>query len=104
MRNRLISAILLCVPVLVATAQYKSENLFYMVDNPESFESFRKNAAQISIVSPQVFNMDKLGVLTGSIHPRILEVAKANNVKVMPLIVNTGFVGTILHSVTSSPL
>jgi spore germination protein YaaH len=104
MRNRLISTLLLLAPVLLASAQFKSENLFYMVDNPESFESFRKNAAQISIVSPQVFNMDKLGVLTGSIHPKILEVAKANNVKVMPLIVNTGFTASILHSVVASPI
>src|SRR5262249_21602802 len=95
---------LFLIQTSAASAQFKSENLFYMVDNAESFESFRKNAAQVSIVSPQVFNMSKEGVLTGSIHPKILEVAGANNVKVMPLIVNTGFNAAILHSVVSSPL
>jgi spore germination protein YaaH len=104
MRKQLPLLLLLLAPAILVSAQYKSENLFYMVDNPESFESFRKNAAQISIVSPQVFNMSKEGVLTGSIHPKILEVAKANNVKVMPLIVNTGFNTAILHAVVSSPI
>ena len=98
MRKQLVLLLTLLAPAFLASAQFKSENLFYMVDNAESFESFRKNAAQISIVSPQVFNMSKEGVLTGSIHPKILEVAKANNVKVMPLIVNTGFNAAILHS------
>jgi len=104
MRKQIHLLLLLLAPAFVSMAQFRSENLFYMVDNAESFESFRKNAAQISIVSPQVFNMSKEGVLTGSIHPKILEVAKANNVKVMPLIVNTGFNAAILHSVVSSPL
>ena len=104
MRRQLPLVLLLLVQAVLAVAQFKSENLFYMVDNAESFESFRKNAAQVSIVSPQVFNMSKEGVLTGSIHPKILEVAKANNVKVMPLIVNTGFNTAILHAVVSSPI
>ena len=104
MRRQLPLVLLLLVQAVLAVAQFKSENLFYMVDNAESFESFRKNAAQVSIVSPQVFNMSKEGVLTGSIHPKILEVAKANNVKVMPLIVNTGFNTAILHAVVSTPI
>src|SRR5258708_6576335 len=104
MRKQLVLLLALLAPALLASAQFKSENLFYMVDNAESFESFRKNAAQISIVSPQVFNMSKEGVLTGSVHPKILEVAKANNVRVMPLIVNTGFNTAILHAVVSTPI
>ena len=88
---------------LTAHSQTRPENLFYMVDTPESFESFRKNASQISIVCPQTFLASKEGVLTGSVDPRVLEIAKANGVKVMPLIVNKGFDQQLLHDIVSNP-
>ncbi len=86
-----------------AYAQIRSENLFYMTDTPDSFESFRKNAAQISIVCPQTFLVSKEGVLTGSADPRVLEIAKANGVKVMPLTVNKGFDQQLLHNIVTNP-
>ncbi|MCB9299368.1 MAG: hypothetical protein H6566_01895 [Lewinellaceae bacterium] len=87
---------------LTAHAQIRSENLFYLVDTPESFGSFQKNAAQISIVCPQTFLVSKEGVLTGSVDRRVLEIAKANGVKVMPLIVNKGFDAQLLHDIVSN--
>lgn len=84
-------------------AQYSSENLFYMTDTPESFESFKKNVTQISIVAPSAFAISKEGVLSGSVDHRILELAKANKIKVMPLIVNTGFSSQLLHSIVTNP-
>ncbi|MCO6480004.1 MAG: hypothetical protein J5I94_25425, partial [Phaeodactylibacter sp.] len=84
-------------------AQFRSENLFYMTDTPDSFESFRKNAAQVSIVCPQTFLVSKEGVLTGSADPRVLEIAKANGVKVMPLTVNKGFDQELLHDIVTNP-
>ncbi|MBL4905799.1 MAG: hypothetical protein JKZ00_07295 [Flavobacteriaceae bacterium] len=85
-------------------AQTKSENLFYMVNTPESFESFKTNVTQISIVCPQTFLVSKEGVLSGSVDPRVLALAKANNVKVMPLIVNSGFNRKLLHDIVSNPV
>lgn len=80
------------------------ENLFYMTDDPESFGSFEKNAAQISIVCPQTFAVSKEGVITGSVDRRILEIAKANKIKVEPLIVNKGFTSDVLHALLSNPV
>ncbi len=74
-----------------------------MTDSPESFESFRNNAAQISIVCPQVFLISKEGVISGTVDHRVLEIAKANKVKVMPLIVNSGFNSVLLHNIVSNP-
>jgi spore germination protein YaaH len=85
-------------------AQYHSENLFYMTDSPEGLESFRRNASQISIVCPQVFAISKEGVLSGSVDHRILEIATANKVKVMPLVFNKGFTSTVLHAVIANPI
>tara|TARA_R110002073_G_scaffold72537_1_gene177284 strand:+ start:276229 stop:277290 length:1062 start_codon:yes stop_codon:yes gene_type:complete len=85
-------------------SQTKSENLFYMVNTPVSFESFKANINQISIVCPQTFFISKEGVLSGSVDPRVLALAEANNVKVMPLIVNKGFNQELLHNIVSNPV
>jgi spore germination protein YaaH len=84
-------------------AQAPSENLFYMTETPESFESFQSNLGQISIVCPQVFLISKDGVLSGSIDPRVLDLANKNKIKVMPLIVNKGFNTPLLHAIVINP-
>src|SRR3979490_1128209 len=99
MRKLLLTALLLLLSILTIHAQYRSENLFYMTDSPAGLESFRKNAAEISIVCPQVFSISKEGVLSGSVDHRLLEIEKTNKVKVMPLLVNKGFTSAILHAV-----
>lgn len=104
MKRQIVTGLLLLIAVLRIQAQQKSENLFYMTDSPDSFESFRKNAAQISIVCPQVFLISKEGVLSGTVDHRVLEIAKANHVKVMPLIVNSGFNAVLLHNIVSNPV
>ncbi len=83
-------------------AQIQSENLFYMTDTPESFESFKNNISQISIICPQTFVISKAGVISGSVDHRILDLAKANKIKVMPLIVNNGFNSQLLHAIVSN--
>jgi spore germination protein YaaH len=99
-----IIAMLLLMPVYFSSiGQTVSENLFYMIDTPESFESFKKNIKQISIVCPQVFLVSREGVLSGSVNPLLMELAKANKVKVMPLIVNSGFNSQLLHQIVSDP-
>ncbi|MCO6490433.1 MAG: hypothetical protein J5I98_18610 [Phaeodactylibacter sp.] len=103
MKYRLTTFIVFLLLIQAGYAQIRSENLFYMVDTPESFESFRKNAARISIVCPQTFLVSKEGVLTGSVDRRVLEIARANGVKVMPLTVNKGFDQQLLHDIVSNP-
>lgn len=89
---------------LCSPAQSKSENLFYMVDTPESFTSFKNNLDKISIVCPQTFLVSKEGVISGSVDRRILQLASAHKIKVMPLIVNSGFNSQLLHTLVSNPL
>lgn len=81
---------------------YQSENLFYYTNNEESFRSFKDNIGNISIVSPSAYYITENGSLYGSIDKRVMELAKANNVKVMPLIVNLGersFDGELMHRI-----
>jgi len=79
-------------PISVAAQDLPaSENLFYMVNNEKSFQSFKNNVDQISIIAPQVFSVQSSGVVWGSVDRRVLQIAKENDIKVMPLIVNSGF-------------
>ena len=103
MRTTIVTLFMLASAFL-AKAQTKSENLFYLVDRPESFESFKNNIRQISIVCPQTFLVSKEGVVSGSVDQRILDLAKKNDVKVVPLVVNSGFNSQLLHDIVSNPL
>ena len=84
-------------------AQTSSENLFYMTDNQESFESFKNNLDQISIVCPQTFVISRNGVLSGTVDRRILDSAHKHKIKVIPLIVNSGFNSQLLHTILFNP-
>lgn len=81
-----------------ATAQYKSENLFYYVDNEQAYSSFKNHIDQISIVAPQSFSVSKDGVVWGEVDPRVLSLAKKRDVQVIPLIVNPGFNQELFHT------
>lgn len=78
-------------------AQYNSENLFYYVDTEDSFESFKANSNQISIVAPQTYSISKTGVLWGEVDNRVMEIAEENNIDVIPLVVNPGFDRELFH-------
>lgn len=93
-------SVLLCLSI---KAQVNSENLFYMTDSPESFESFKNNLSQISVVCPQTFRISKEGVISGSVNQRVLKLSKANKIKVMPLIFNNGSTADLLHALLSNP-
>ncbi|HVB02336.1 MAG TPA: glycosyl hydrolase family 18 protein [Chitinophagaceae bacterium] len=64
---------------------YHSENLFYMGESSESYQSFLQHADQISIICPATFSIDSVGVITGGVDHRVLETATEYGVKVMPL-------------------
>lgn len=104
MISRIIFSIQLIFVCSGVFGQTSSENLFYMVNSPSSFESFKANVDQISIVSPQTFLISENGVISGSLDPRVLEIAKNNKIKVMPLIVNKGFDRKLLHDIVSNPV
>ena len=93
---RLLAALLL-VPAQRSGAQ-ALERLFYYVDREDSYQSLVKNIDQISILGPQVYTVDSLGIVFGELDSRVLTLAKAHHVKVMPLVVNEGFNGPALRS------
>jgi spore germination protein YaaH len=90
MRKPILAALLLGIVALDARAQ-RVERLFYYVDRQTSYESFVENIDQIDIVGPQVYTVDSLGIVWGSLDPRVKKLAEERGVKVMPLVVNEGF-------------
>lgn len=67
------------------------ERLLYYVDNEASYRSLVRNADRIDVLGPQVYSMDSLGIVWGSLDPRVKALAKKHGVKLMPLVVNEGF-------------
>src|SRR5262245_63204612 len=85
-----------------ATAQ-APEALWYMVAGEHSVQSFLAHADQISVVAPQVFYLDSLGVVWGSVDARVVTKAREKNVKLVPLVMNPGFDQAAFHRVLSVP-
>lgn len=77
---------LMAVQYADAQTRIRSENLFYMVDTLNSFNSFKQHADDISIVVPAVYHIDSDGTIYGGLDPRVLSIAKAHDVEVMPII------------------
>lgn len=88
LRASLTLALLAHAPTLPGQAP---ERLFYYVDREEAYRSFVAHVSQISVLAPQVYTVDSLGIVFGTLDRRVLALAKARGVKVMPLVVNEGF-------------
>ena len=86
-----------------ASRQPPLEALWYSRNTDESVTSFTTNAGRVSIVSPQVFALDSMGVIRGVVDPRVLAAARTHGVKVVPLVMNPGFDQPSIHRVLTVP-
>ena len=80
---------------------------FHFAYRPAAFEALREHIGQVTIVSPEPFIVDSAGNVTGELEPRVLELAKAHGVKVMPQIKNLDkkmglFSKAVAHSVLTN--
>ncbi|NUO63314.1 MAG: hypothetical protein HOQ11_15425 [Gemmatimonadaceae bacterium] len=85
-----------------AAAAQAPEALWYSTDAEASVQSFLAHADRVSIVAPQSFSMDSVGIIWGRVDARVLATARAKGVKVIPLIVNPGFDQPIFHHVLNN--
>lgn len=69
----------------------------------ESIQAFIRHADQITIVAPQVFQMDSTGRIRGRVDPRVLATAREKGVQVHPLVMNPGFDQPSIHRVLNHP-
>jgi spore germination protein YaaH len=80
-----------------SSAQGAGERLFYYVDRADSYNSLVRHIDEITVVAPQVYVVDSLGIMWGTLDRRVVELAKKHGVKVMPLFTNEGFNQAELH-------
>jgi spore germination protein len=105
-RNQLTTIIALLLAFVAgstAVADAQTERLFYYVDTEESYKSLVQNIGKIDVIAPSAYGVDEQGIVWGDVDPKVLELAKRNNVKVMPLLVNRPFDKVLLHQLLSSP-
>ncbi|MGH7558450.1 MAG: glycosyl hydrolase family 18 protein, partial [Gemmatimonadota bacterium] len=93
-----LSAALLSLSAVTATAQERVERLFYYVDREAAWKSLFEHIGEISIVAPAAYSVDASGVVWGAVDPRVLALAEEHGVGVVPLIVNPGFDQEELHA------
>lgn len=48
-------------------------------------------------MAPQVFRLNQRSAIEGRVHPQILQMAKSHGIKIMPLVVNSGFDQELIH-------
>lgn len=86
-----------------ALAQGRPLEALWYLRGEESIQSFLAHADRISIVSPQVFQMDSTGAIRGRVDPRVVAKAKEAGVKLIPLVMNPGFDQPSIHRVLTNP-
>jgi len=93
MINRILAVIVgaACLLPRTAVAQNAGERLFYYVDREDSYNSLVKHIDQITVLGPQVYVIDSLGIMWGSLDRRVDALARKHGVKIMPLFTNEGF-------------
>lgn len=79
------------------------EALWYSRNGAASTAIFTAHAKRISIVSPQVFAFDAEGGIHGALDPEVVRVARANRVKLVPLVMNPGFDQPMMHRLLTVP-
>ncbi|MFA6315324.1 MAG: glycoside hydrolase family 3 N-terminal domain-containing protein [Candidatus Paceibacterota bacterium] len=99
----ILSVVFTCFPSQIVHGQTKNyEKLFYIVDGKNGLESFKKNIKLIDIIAPQSYTVHADLTISGSVSNEIKNIAKVNNIKIIPLIVNAGFSQKIIHDIVTA--
>lgn len=87
----------------IAAHAQQVEALWYATGSEQSTQAFLAHADKISIVSPQVFDFDKAGNISGRVDPRVAAAAREHHVQLVPLVMNPGFSQAVMHHILVTP-
>lgn len=77
---------------------YKVKFLGWLIENDEtSLNSFKNNLKSITWISPTSSYITKGGVFVGKVSSSVVEIARTNNISIVPLVANEGFSKDIAH-------
>jgi spore germination protein YaaH len=65
--------------------------MYYYTPDAHGLESLKARAEEMTVLGPQSFKVESDGVVRGEIPAEVLEIARAANLPLMPLVVNPGF-------------
>ena len=75
----------------------RNEKIFYATNDEICFQSFKNNYQLVDVIAPQCYYMDENGTIWGLPDARVIELAKKNKIKIMPLIMNPKFDQPMFH-------
>ena len=82
--------ILVVLAVVSAQAETRPVALFYMTDSPDSVRSFLAPSGKIGMLVPTWYSVDANGLVYGGPNHTVMEVARKQNLPVMPIVGNAG--------------
>jgi spore germination protein YaaH len=103
MRFKGLAALIACLTALAPRANAQRLEAIWYLRGEESIQAFIAHADQITIVAPQVFQMDSTGMIRGRVDPRVITTAREKGVQVHPLVMNPGFDQPTIHRVLNHP-
>jgi spore germination protein len=75
----------------------------WLVGTADSMESFRTHAGAMTHISPTWLSMDGAGAITTTEQPEVAEVARAQSLKLCPLVVNERFQAASAEGILKDP-
>ena len=72
--------------------------MFYYANDPVGMESLQAHAGAMTVVAPQCYTIDRMGVLHGRLPPGVQDAARRAGLPVMPLVMNPGFDRSTAHA------
>lgn len=92
-------AVVMCVAPAVASA----ENLFYYYGNHYGLSDFKKNAADIDVVAPQIYEVNYNFEVVTNVKSKVLKEMKRKRVPIMPLLVQEKFDKALMTQILKTP-
>jgi spore germination protein YaaH len=77
--------------------------MYYYTPDGRGIESLKKNAAKMNVLAPQCFKVHPDGVVEGTIPPAVMEIARRENLPLMPLLINPRFDRGIASALLRNP-
>lgn len=89
---------------LMATSAFSLNTLFYLRGaSRDSVQVYREHADKISVIAPQVYNVEENGTIAGAVPKEIIDIAKKYNTKIIPVAVNMWFSRPATHRFLLNP-
>lgn len=96
---RITVALLIICSLFAAPLSARAENLFYFFENVNGFNDFKRNAAQIDVVAPQIYEVGYDLKVTKPKSMKLIKEARRKKVDTIPLLVQDDFSKVLMSDI-----